>query len=89
MRLLAAEGFEQGRKNATIARDLRVGVRSVERWKRSWREKGLDGLRCSGPARRPKVGPHEFAMLERELLRGTVFHGWPDERWTLSRVRIL
>ncbi|MEV4924346.1 winged helix-turn-helix domain-containing protein [Streptomyces roseoverticillatus] len=73
----------------TFAKDLRVSVRSVERWKRSWREKGLDGLRCSGPARRPKVGPREFAMLERELLRGTVFHGWPDERWTLSRVRIL
>ncbi|WP_367141252.1 winged helix-turn-helix domain-containing protein [Streptomyces sp. STD57] len=89
VRMLAAEGFERGRENSAIAKDLRVSVRSVERWKRSWRESGIDGLRCSGPSRRPKVGPEEFAVLEGELLRGTVFHGWPDERWTLSRVRTL
>ncbi|MGW0909402.1 helix-turn-helix domain-containing protein [Streptomyces sp. NPDC002853] len=28
-------------------------------------------------------------MLEVELLKGTVHHGWPDERWTLSRVGLL
>ncbi|MEU2872831.1 winged helix-turn-helix domain-containing protein [Streptomyces olivoreticuli] len=89
VRMLAAEGFERGRENTVIAKDLRVSVRSVERWKRSWRENGIDGLRCSGPARRPKVGTQEFAVLEEELLRGTVSHGWPNERWTLSRVRIL
>lgn len=28
-------------------------------------------------------------MLEVELLKGSVVHGWPDERWTLSRVAVV
>lgn len=87
--MLAAEGFEQGEKNSVIARGLRVSVRSVERWRRAWRENGTAGLRCSGPAKSPKVSLEEFAELEKELLRGSVFHGWPNERWTLSRVQVL
>ncbi|WP_407284888.1 helix-turn-helix domain-containing protein [Streptomyces sp. BP-8] len=78
IRMLAAEGFDRGEKNTAIAKGLRVSVRSVERWRRSWRDNGIAGLRCSGPANAAKVGPQEFAMLEEELLRGAVFHGWPD-----------
>ena len=28
-------------------------------------------------------------MLERELLKGPVAHGWPDQTWTLSRIKTL
>lgn len=87
--MLAAEGFERGETNTVIAKDLRVSIRSVERWRRAWRENGTAGLRCSGPAKSPKVGEEEFAVLEEELPRGAVAHGWPNERWTLARVRVL
>ncbi len=87
--MLAADAFESGEKNTVIAADLRVSLRSVERWRRSWRRDGTDGLRCSGPAKARKVGDEEFATLEEELLKGAVFHGWPDERWTLSRIQLL
>ncbi|MFC8389360.1 winged helix-turn-helix domain-containing protein [Streptomyces sp. NPDC057238] len=30
-----------------------------------------------------------FAVLERELLKGPVAHGWPDQTWTLSRINTL
>jgi transposase len=30
-----------------------------------------------------------FVVLERELARGPVAHGWPDQTWTLSRIKIL
>lgn len=89
VRVLAAEGFERGEKSTVIAKDLRVSLRSVERWRRAWREKGIAGLHCSGPAKRPKVSAEQFATLEAELLRGAVSHGWPNERWTLSRVSLL
>ncbi|MFF3404305.1 winged helix-turn-helix domain-containing protein [Streptomyces sp. NPDC002659] len=89
IRLLAAQGFDRGEKNRVIAKELRVSVRSVERWRRSWREQGLEALRSSGPAKRPKVSAEEFAVLEVELLKGSVVHGWPDERWTLSRVAVV
>jgi transposase len=28
-------------------------------------------------------------VLERELLKGPVVHGWPDQTWTLSRIKTL
>ncbi|GGR35838.1 helix-turn-helix domain-containing protein [Streptomyces griseomycini] len=30
-----------------------------------------------------------FAVLERELFKGPVAHGRPDQTWTLSRIRTL
>ncbi|WP_442814330.1 helix-turn-helix domain-containing protein [Streptomyces sp. NBC_01808] len=35
LRLEAAERFRAGDDNAVIARDLRISVRSVQRWRRS------------------------------------------------------
>ncbi|MFD4633796.1 winged helix-turn-helix domain-containing protein [Streptomyces sp. NPDC058284] len=29
----------------------------------------------------------QFTQLERELAKGPVAHGWPAQRWTLSRVK--
>ncbi|MCX4993551.1 winged helix-turn-helix domain-containing protein [Streptomyces sp. NBC_00568] len=89
VRMLAAEGFARGEKNTVIAKDLRVSVRSVERWRRSWREGGFQALKASGPAKRPKVDDRDFALLEPLLLAGAVAQGWADERWTLSRVGVL
>ncbi|GAA2651368.1 hypothetical protein GCM10010400_03410 [Streptomyces aculeolatus] len=30
-----------------------------------------------------------FTVLERGLAMGAVAHGWPDQTWTLSRIKIL
>ncbi|MFE6338597.1 winged helix-turn-helix domain-containing protein [Streptomyces sp. NPDC057798] len=72
-----------------MAKDLRVSVRSVERWRRAWREGGRQALRPSGPAKRPKVGDTQFAALETLLLAGARAQGWADERWTLAWIRLL
>ncbi|MFF7984171.1 hypothetical protein ACFZDK_34505 [Streptomyces sp. NPDC007901] len=87
--MLAADGFAQGEKNVVIAKRLRGSTRSVERWRRSWREGGRGALCRSGPAKRPKVGDRDFAALEPVLLEGAMAQGWTDERWTLSRVQLL
>ncbi|KPI11608.1 hypothetical protein OV450_8448 [Actinobacteria bacterium OV450] len=87
--MLAADDFARNEKNVVIAKRLRVSVRSVERWRRSWREGGRQALCTSGPARRPKVDDSDFAVLEPLLLDGAMAEGWADERWTLSRVRML
>ncbi|MEU1193722.1 winged helix-turn-helix domain-containing protein [Streptomyces sp. NPDC005859] len=70
-----------------IAKDLRVSVRSVERWRRAWREGGLEALRSAGPANSPSVTDAQFAVLEAELGKGPSAHGFDDERWTLARVQ--
>nr|WP_250853942.1 winged helix-turn-helix domain-containing protein [Streptomyces malaysiensis] len=64
-----------------------VSVRSVERWRRAWREGGVEGLRSAGPANSPTVTDAQFVMLEEELGKGPAAHGFDDQRWTLARVQ--
>jgi transposase len=89
VRLQAVTGFEAGEKNREIAAALRVSERSVERWRRQWREEGLVGLASKGSPGRPRLSDVQMARLERELERGPLAHGWVDRRWTLARVKTL
>lgn len=87
--LQAVERFESGEKNREIAAALRVSERSVERWRRAWRERGKVGVQSKGSPGRPRFGPAQMARLERELERGPLAHTWADQRWTLARVKTL
>ncbi|MEU7910696.1 winged helix-turn-helix domain-containing protein [Microbispora bryophytorum] len=89
VRLQAAEMFARDEKNAQIARTLRVTERSVERWRRAWREGGTAALASQGPVSLPKLSPEQFARLEAELERGPLAHGFADQRWTLMRIKTL
>jgi transposase len=84
LRLQAAERFRQGDENTVIAHDLRVSVRSVQRWRKAWSQDGPRALASKGPASLPLLSDELFAVLERELAKGPVAHGWPDQTWTLS-----
>ncbi|GAA1933516.1 hypothetical protein GCM10009753_78720 [Streptantibioticus ferralitis] len=87
IRMEASERFIRGEKTTTIARDLRVSKRSVERWRRAWREGGIQALQSQGPAKQPKLTDEQFAVLEELLAQGPTVHGWTDQRWTLVRVK--
>ncbi|MFH8407410.1 winged helix-turn-helix domain-containing protein [Streptomyces sp. NPDC018019] len=87
LRLQAVEQFARGETNAVIARELRVSVRSVQRWRKSWRSDGARALGSKGPASRPRLSPAQFRQLEAELARGPAAHGWADRRWTLERIQ--
>ncbi|MFI8280712.1 winged helix-turn-helix domain-containing protein [Streptomyces sp. NPDC085929] len=87
IRLQAGRRFAAGERTAVIAKDLRVSVRSVERWRRAWREGGLEALHSAGPANSPTVTDAQFTMLEEELAKGPAAHGFEDQRWTLVRVQ--
>ncbi|MEV1026789.1 winged helix-turn-helix domain-containing protein [Streptomyces sp. NPDC050264] len=89
VRLQAVTGFEAGEKNRKIAASLRVSERSVERWRRQWREEGLAGVASKGSPGRPRLSDMQIARLERELERGPLAHGWADQRWTLARVKTM
>src|SRR3954471_21491294 len=89
LRMEAAERLQQGEENADIAHDLRVSVRSVQRWRKAWSQSGPRALASKGPASLPLLSDELFAALERELLKGPVAHGWPDQTWTLSRIKTL
>ncbi|WP_455712273.1 IS630 family transposase [Streptomyces flaveolus] len=89
VRMEAAAMFAEGRGSTDIAKELRVSVRSVQRWRQAWNAAGRDGVRSRGPASRPKLSEALFAVLEEELSKGPVAHGWPDQRWTLARIKTL
>jgi transposase len=83
----AATRFEQGASISRVARELRVSVRTVERWWHAWCAGGAEGLRSTGPQSAPRLTGEQFARLERELRRGPGAHGWQvDQRWTLTRI---
>ncbi len=85
----AAELFAPGHDNATIAKQLRVSVRSVQRWHQAWEHDGTPALASKRQASRPKLSEALFEVLEQELARGSVAHGWPDQTWTLARIKTL
>ncbi|WP_409060988.1 helix-turn-helix domain-containing protein [Streptomyces sp. SYP-A7185] len=78
IRFEAGERFARGERNTTIAKDLRVSERSVERWRRAWREGGMAALASAGPPKLPKLSDDRFVELEKELARGPAVHGWED-----------
>ncbi|MEU0206570.1 helix-turn-helix domain-containing protein [Streptomyces canus] len=75
MRLQAAELFPAGQGNAAVALELRVSVRSVQRWRRAWEDSGERALAWKGSVSRPKLSEALFAVLEQELAKGPVAHG--------------
>ena len=85
----AAERFVADEDNAAVAKALRVHVRSVQRWRAAWKLGGEAALVSKGPPNHPQLSESQFAILEAELDRGPVAHGWPDQTWTLSRIRTL
>ncbi|MGW6263092.1 hypothetical protein [Streptomyces sp. NPDC055085] len=58
-----------------IAKDLRVSVRSMERWRRAWREGGMEALHSARPASSPAVTEAQFALPDEELGKGPSAHG--------------
>ncbi|WP_326617501.1 winged helix-turn-helix domain-containing protein [Streptomyces anulatus] len=89
LRLEAAGMFAAGQDNALVAKQLRVSVRSVQRWHRAWQDGGRPALQSKGSAARPRLNENLFAVLEQELAKGPVAHGWPDQTWTLERIKTL
>ncbi|MEW1547976.1 winged helix-turn-helix domain-containing protein [Streptomyces tsukubensis] len=89
LRLQAVERFEGRPRNAEIAAALRISVRSVERWRRAWREDGEAGVLSKGSPGRPGLSEAQTTRLERELERGPLARGWADQRWTLARIKTL
>lgn len=88
LRLEAAEAFEAGEGSKSIAERLRVTRKSVNDWRRAWREGGVAALLSKGPGGyRCKLDAAQIALLEFELDRGPAEHGWvEDQRWTLGRI---
>ncbi|MEW2426204.1 winged helix-turn-helix domain-containing protein [Streptomyces nigra] len=89
IRLQAVIRFEGRETNCVVASGLRVSGRSVERWRRGWRERGEAGVLSQGSPGRSRLSETQIVRLERELEPGPLVHGWSDQRWMLARIKTL
>nr|WP_235002615.1 helix-turn-helix domain-containing protein [Actinacidiphila paucisporea] len=77
----AVERFDaKAQREGEIAAELRVSERSVERWRRTWRERGEAGVLSKGSPGRPWLSEAQIKRAERELGRGPLVHGWADRQ---------
>ncbi|GAA3126112.1 hypothetical protein GCM10017600_48400 [Streptosporangium carneum] len=44
-------------------------------------------MRSHGPASLPRLSERQLTVLEQELVKGPIWYGWPDQRWTLTRMK--
>lgn len=81
-RALPAGRRERGHR-ARLASQRPVGTAL----RKTWSQGGPRALVSKGPASLPLLSDELFTVLERELLKGPFAHGWPDQTWTLSRIK--
>ncbi len=76
-----------GEKNIDVVRALKVAPSSVGRWKAIVQRDGLNGLRTTPPAGRPrKLSKAEMRTLARILVKGALAAGFSSDLWTGRRV---
>ena len=89
-RFRAARLFKAGRKQAEVAKELRVSRQSVSRWFSRFRRGGAKRLKGAGRAgRKPKLEAKQLIRLDVELRRGAKAHGFQTSLWTLPRVALV
>lgn len=76
----AVELVENGEKLADVRRILGVSQTALKNWRRAVRERGPDAL-AAKPRHVPKrLNEEQLRQLTEELEKGSVVHGWVNER---------
>ena len=78
---------ESGLSTSRIAHRLGTTRRSIDRWLRAARRRGMDALRAKpAPGRPPKLSKTERRALAACLLKGALASGYPTDLWTCPRI---
>lgn len=79
--------LKAGKNLSAAARAVGSSVSSVFRWFRTYRKRGLKGLKPRPtPGRPPKLTPADKRRLAQLLLKGPLELGYRTDLWTLKRV---
>lgn len=80
IRMKAAERFASDEQSSAIAKELRVSVRSIQRWRRASGQGWPAGSAVGWFGLAAQAERDQVAHLERELAKGPVAaHGWRDQ----------
>lgn len=70
-----------------VAKRLDVEYRSVHRWNKAYRKKGIAGLKAKpASGRPPKLTARDKIKFEKIILKGAKNAGYPTELWTCPRI---
>jgi len=79
--------LQEGHTLAAVAEKVRVNIRSVQRWKRSFQIEGLAGIHAQTSSGRPhRLSEENKECLTKTLLDGAKASGFPTDLWTCQRV---
>jgi transposase len=83
----AAECFQAGEPLRTVADRFGVNLSSVKRWKRTWREGGVDGLAAKPhPGGTSKLTEQQRDELVELVVAGPLAAGFKTDLWTCERI---
>lgn len=86
-RLRAVELSQRSWRRPAIARAQGVSRCAVDRWLSAYRRGGPQALKSRmAHGAKPRLSPEQFQRLPELLARGLRAFGFPDDRWTASRV---
>ena len=86
-RLQAVVLFERGVPPVDVAQRLKVGRRSVRRWKANFLKNGRKAMKAQPASGRPaKLATTRKERLAELLLKGAQSAGYPTDLWTCPRV---
>lgn len=72
IRMMTADGFARGESGSAIAKQLRVSVRSVQRWRLAWEKGGPRALRSAGSAPLPRLSEAQSDGVRERRFGGMV-----------------
>jgi len=79
--------FKEDRVQSDAAKELKVHLRTVQKWLHLYRLYGEDGIRSRKASGRPrKLGNKEVKRLENLLIKGALRAGFSNDLWTSKRV---
>lgn len=79
--------FKEERTQSAAAREVKVTLRTVQKWVALYRKHGEDGIKSrKAPGRPKKLSAKELRRLEKILLKGATKAGYPNDLWTSRRV---
>ena len=86
-RIRAGELFEEGHRQAEVARRLGISRTTAMEWHRLWKEAGMRGLRTSKRrGRRPSIDADEERQIRAALFQTPRESGVDADEWSLSAV---
>jgi transposase len=78
---------QRGRPHRTIAEDLGISPRTVQRWLNAFLERGLDGLQPrTAPGAKPKLTADLGPVLQQWVIDGPVKQGLDRANWTYAEL---